>query len=486
MRIDELWEERTIKVAVILVAVSLLLVAFRGITFGLELQGGSIVQLQTERALSAAEMADVTTILSLRLNTVGLKDIKLRPWGSEFIIVEIAGAKPEEAEKVIGKPGRLAVKIGNITAFTGSGLAKVESFSKNPASGSWGVPFTLKDEAALSFRDVAVLTNFSRVYMYMDEGTRIAAVVSLANASTISEGATVEEKIRVPLEASLQGIVEKERINITKTITSALIVITLDEPLDEVAAERKEIIANAINSTGFEVRSIEFESSGLVNSAPLSESLIDELARGLTVKSLVLEVGGREEDREEAKTIEAVLKSGALPVKVKIAGSYAIGPTLGKEFMKTAMFAGIGAMITVSLIIFLKYRKPEIILPIIGTGLSEVVMILGFASLINWNLDLPAIAGIIAAIGTGVDDQIVITDEVLKGRDKAMRAKMKSAFFIIMASWLATVAAMTPLAFLGVGSPLMGFAITTVAGVTIGVFITRPAYATLIQHVIKK
>jgi len=477
---DELWEERNIKIAAALVVVSLLLIAFKGITLGLDLQGGSIVQLQAEKPLSPADMRDVINILSFRLNTVGLKDIKLRPWGNEFIVVEIAGATPEEAEKVIGKPGRLTVKIGNITAFTGADLKKVESFSKNPASGSWGVPFTITDEAAVRFREAAVATNFSRVFMYMDEGTRIVAIANLANASAAGGTSNIEEK----LKADLQSIVPGSRINATKTLTSMVVAIELDEPLSEIEGEKKEAIQSAFNTSGIQFRSIDFESTGLVNSAPMSAGLIEELAKGLTVKSLVLEVGGREEDREEAKTIEAVLKSGALPVKVKVAGSYAIGPSLGEEFIKSALIAGAGAIITVSLIIFLKYRKPEIIIPIMATGLSEVVMILGFASLINWNIDLPAIAGIIAAIGTGVDDQIVITDEVLKGKEKAMRAKMKSAFFIIMASWFATVAAMLPLAFIGMGT-LTGFAITTVAGVTIGVFITRPAYATLIQHVVK-
>jgi len=58
--------------------------------------------------------------------------------------------------------------------------------------------------------------------------------------------------------------------------------------------------------------------------------------------------------------------------------------------------------------------------------------------LINWNLDLAAIAGILAAVGTGVDDQIVITDEALKGARVARnwKSRMKNAFFIIFACLL--------------------------------------------------
>ena len=45
---------------------------------------------------------------------------------------------------------------------------------------------------------------------------------------------------------------------------------------------------------------------------------------------------------------------------------------------------------------------------------SEVIILLGLASVTGYSLDLAAIAGIIAAVGTGVDDQIVITDEIVK------------------------------------------------------------------------
>lgn len=477
LNFDELWEERPIKIAVIIVIVSLLLISFKGIKLGLDLKGGSIVQLQVERPLASQEMEDIINVLSFRLNAIGLKDIRIRPWGNQFIIVEIAGTTPEEAEKVIGKPGKLTVKVGNITVFTGKELIKVDSFRKNPASGSWGVPFTINDEAAIRFRDAAIATNFSQVSMYLDEGTRVFATASLRNVSNLDNA----EKM---LEEKLNSILKPAKINITKTITNAIITIEFEREIESIDEAKKAEIKRVINETFGSINEIRFESTGLVNRAPMSQSLQQELAKGLTVKNLVLELGGSEKDREEAKRIEAMLKSGSLPVRVKVAGSFAIGPTLGEEFTNSAILAGIGALIVVSLVVFLRYRRQEIIMPIIATGISEVIIILGFASLINWNIDLPALAGIIAAIGTGVDDQIVITDEVLRGREKAMRAKIKSAFFIIMAAWLTTVAAMLPLAFLGMGA-LIGFAITTIAGVTIGVFITRPAYATMIRYIIK-
>ena len=106
----------------------------------------------------------------------------------------------------------------------------------------------------------------------------------------------------------------------------------------------------------------------------------------------------------------------------------------------------------------------------------------------SWTIDLPAIGGIIAAIGTGIDHQIIIADETLKGRKREegdIRRKIKTAMFIIFGAAATIIAAMFPLVFLGVGL-VRGFAITTIVGVLVGFLITRPAYAKIIESVAKR
>ncbi|HLP79760.1 MAG TPA: preprotein translocase subunit SecD, partial [Acidobacteriota bacterium] len=55
-----------------------------------------------------------------------------------------------------------------------------------------------------------------------------------------------------------------------------------------------------------------------------------------------------------------------------------------------------------------------------------------------------------------------------------------NAFTVIMLAYFTTIVAMLPLMFAGAGL-LKGFALTTIAGVTMGVFITRPAYGAVSQ-----
>ena len=145
---------------------------------------------------------------------------------------------------------------------------------------------------------------------------------------------------------------------------------------------------------------------------------------------------------------------------------------------------GFVAILAVVLVIFIRYRKIKIVLPMLITTISEVVIILGVAAFIRWNLDLAAIAGIIAAVGTGIDDQIVILDEVVKGQQYLnWKEKLKRAFFIIFTAYITTVVAMIPLWNAGAGL-IRGFAVTTIIGVTIGVLVTRPAFGAMAEKLL--
>ncbi len=191
----------------------------------------------------------------------------------------------------------------------------------------------------------------------------------------------------------------------------------------------------------------------------------------------------------EMKRLQTILESGSLPVKLNIAQSFTISPSLGEEFSKNALWIGFLSVLTVTLIIFLRYKKFLIVFPVFITLFSEIFLMLGLAALVSWQLDLASIAGIIVAAGTGVDDQIVIIDEVLRGKKDEQisdwKKKMKKAFFIIFAAYTTTVVAMIPLWWAGAGL-LKGFAFTTIAGVTFGVFITRPAFAVFIEKILNR
>ena len=164
-------------------------------------------------------------------------------------------------------------------------------------------------------------------------------------------------------------------------------------------------------------------------------------------------------------------------------------PAQGATFKTIVIVAMVLAQIAIGAIMYFRYREPRIILPMFLTSIFEVIILLGVYAGIGSQIDLPSVAGIIAVIGTGVDQLIIITDEVMTtGKaptTKKILQKLSTAFKIIVASAATVVVAMIPLYYMGFGS-LKGFAITTILGVFIGILITRPAYGRIISDILNK
>ncbi len=193
---------------------------------------------------------------------------------------------------------------------------------------------------------------------------------------------------------------------------------------------------------------------------------------------------------ESMKQLQTVLVTGSLPVKLEIVKTDGISPAIGSEFVKNALLLGLLSILAVTIVLVIRYRQPLISIPIVITMLSEITIVLGFAGLTGWNLDLAAIAAIVIAIGSGVDDQIVMIDETLndklgKERRRSWKERIGMAFLIVLLSYFTLAAAMIPLFFAGAGL-LRGFAITTLVGITAGVLITRPAFAQFMEVLLKK
>ena len=429
-KLIEFFKDYRVILIIVLLIGSVASISVFGIQEGLDLKGGSQIEIHLEKPVDTNTMNTVTSVLDKRLNAFGVRDVQVRASGDQDVIIDIAGVKPDEVANLVGAPGKFEAKIGNDTVLVGSDIVTVKTYSVE--GNTWHVPFTITTEAANKFAQLANGKAGQPVNMYLDG--------NLVSSPTLDPG-----------------------------------------------------LANGVASTDVEV-------SGAENSSAQAQS--------------------------QAKNIQTILQSGALPVSVTITGISSVDASLGEQFKNGALIAGGLALVVISLIIFIRYRDPKLVLPIILTSIAELILILGVASVIRWNIDLAAIAGILAAIGTGVDDQIIITDEVLKGkkdlesvsksgktrkskkikkgkkakktgdrkvkvskRTTGFRVRIRSAFFIIYASAATLIAAMLPIAYIGFTrgttgiGVLTGFAFTTIIGVLIGIFITRPVYAKFIEMI---
>jgi preprotein translocase subunit SecD len=224
-----------------------------------------------------------------------------------------------------------------------------------------------------------------------------------------------------------------------------------------------------------------------VFNAPLNPSLAQKLKTG-PERDLVATTGTGDASMNEAIALEIHLRAGALPVNVITAGSGEVSATTSDQFKAYCLYAGILALFTVGAVVLYRYREPSIVMPMMIINASEVIILLGIARFIQ-QLDLASIAGLIAVLGTGIDQLVIITDEVLhEGRVPSPSLYVKRlsrAVGIIVVSAATVFIAMLPLAVLDL-STLRGFAIVTIMGTLIGVMITRPAYGQVIMGILSR
>jgi preprotein translocase subunit SecD len=192
------------------------------------------------------------------------------------------------------------------------------------------------------------------------------------------------------------------------------------------------------------------------------------------------------ESIDDVRTLRVNLLAGATPAPLDIdAGTqYFLEPSLAEDFKLYSLVTGLISVIAVAGVVAARYGRPRVAVPMILTAGAEVFLLLGFAAVVGYPLDLAAIAGFIAVVGTGVDDLIIIADEILQEGDvstgRVFESRFRKAFWVIGAAAATTIVAMSPLAFMSLGD-LTGFALFTIVGVLIGVLVTRPAYGDILR-----
>lgn len=183
---------------------------------------------------------------------------------------------------------------------------------------------------------------------------------------------------------------------------------------------------------------------------------------------------------EDAKNLTNLLKSGALPVNIKILEVRTIGATLGVESIKQTQFAGMLAMAAIWLFMFIIYKIPGLIANVVLAIYGFLV--LASLSMVGATLTLPGIAGFILTLGMAVDANVItferIKEELGKGyeMDEAIERGFSNGLPAIIDGNLTTLLVAAVLFFYGTG-PVKGFAVTLSLGVMItmitAIFITK-------------
>jgi len=444
---------------------------------GLDLQGGVRALILPENA--SKEIVERTIdILAARVNAFGLREIPMRAVqiGEDWRIqMEWAGATQEEVRNLIEKQGKFEAFINQTASLTQ--VFGVLKFN--------GKEFSLQWEPAGADRMTIQGATLNRTTLSIGQSVTIDDVeltyagVNQSKATFMAKTFTGRDILRVfrdPTRAQVAPAGNAWRFQFQILLSSEaaerFAKVTRDMPIAATGAAQEYLAAP-----------IDFYLDGnFTRSLQIGASL-----RGQALTEPVIEgpAATREAAKKEMNVLQAILESGALPTSIKIESIQSVSAALGAQFMQIAVIGLLGAIIFVSFIIYARYKDIRIVLPIILTSGTEILLIFGIAAAVKWTIDLAAIAGIMAAIGTGVDNQIVITDETAARKKEkevaGIAQKMKQAFFIIFTSAFAITGAMIPLFLVG-ASVMKGFALTTLLGVWVGVLITRPMYAKILEY----
>lgn len=460
----------------------------------------TLLRENVTNAVCSQTRSEVIEILKNRVDPLGTRGAVLKPLGGNLVLYEIPGLQPQEAEVLLGKQGRLEVWLEDEVLLYGEHILRVDppraSLEQRNAA---ELPFRLTDEGAERFREGAAgKANYPTV-VYVDRPTDAVLLVQEELLSGLPVLEYVDHMFRarglpeegggyylqVPAAVTPGGALSVDALSFLQEMSSTKSrILLVGEFSEEVlrGLPSSYSVENVPKPEGGAEAWIR-EACGCKSVITISPSLAQELLTGRTVKDLVITVSraSGEEAMKEARTLRTIL-SQRLPVGVSVEGETVLEARLGTTFLRQLLWAGLFSFLGVGALIFFRYRRPSITLAVMGTMVLELVITLGVVSLLPYSLDLAELAGVVLVIGTGVDAQIIITDEILRGGVREVRApgglrdRVRRAFRVIWGSSLTTLVAMLSLATLGFGE-MRGFALITILGILLSVLLTRPLYA---------
>ncbi|MUU25172.1 protein translocase subunit SecD [Helicobacter pylori] len=170
----------------------------------------------------------------------------------------------------------------------------------------------------------------------------------------------------------------------------------------------------------------------------------------------------------QASDLAIALRSGAMSAPIQVLEKRIIGPSLGKDSIKTSIIALVGGFILVMGFMALYYSMAGVIACM--ALVVNLFLIVAVMAIFGATLTLPGMAGIVLTVGIAVDANIIINErirEVLRegeGIAKAIHLGYINASRAIFDSNITSLIASVLLYAYGTGA-IKGFALTTGIGI---------------------
>jgi len=176
---------------------------------------------------------------------------------------------------------------------------------------------------------------------------------------------------------------------------------------------------------------------------------------------------------ETANELAIALRSGALPVALKVVEERTVGPDLGQESIESGLIAALIATVAVLTFMIVTYGRFGVYANI--ALILNLFLILGTMALLNATLTLPGIAGFVLTVGSAVDANVLINERIREERKhgrrviQAIEVGYKEASRAIFDANITNVIAAALLYLFGSG-PVKGFAVVLFIGICTSVW----------------
>lgn len=376
---------------------------------------------QTNAGLDQAvkqAMADAREVVDRRINALGTLEPTIVLEGRNRILVEVPGLKdPEALKALLGKTARLEFKLVDITANP------AQIATGNAPIGSEILPYP---DAPAGLPYVAYPTR---------EGQRPR--IALKRQTIVSGDQLIDAK---------QEFDQQQQVVVGFTFDGQ---------------GGRRFARTTQENTG---KPFAIIVDGQVISAPnINEPIMGgrgQISGGFTVES--------------ANELAIALRSGKLPVALKVVEERTVSAELGQDSIEKGILAGVVGTLALILFMLVTYVRFGVYTTL--ALLVNAVMIFGIMAFFGATLTLPGIAGFVLTIGAAVDANVLINERIREEQRMRNRAAVpavefgyKEASRAIFDANITNVISAAIMFVFGSG-PIRGFAVVLAIGIITSVF----------------
>ena len=414
---------------------------------GLDLKGGVSVQLegyQTDGSqVTRQEMEQAVQVIQQRVNSLGVTEPEIQIQGQNQVIVNIPGiTDSRRAVEVIGRTAQLG--FYEVLASGGGQVVADDQVQQTEKQ----LRENLQQDDAYEPGKTKIL--FEESPNPQGQGTLVAGYIvhehpDLTGDVLASANLDRDQAGRLQVAMRLTGEGARQFGDLTQRISS-----------------------NAMSSGQPGTGQLAIVLDQDVVSAPVVDQAI---YGGQVVIENKSSPSGLPE--AEARELEIVLQTGALPVNMKVLSVTSIGPTLGADSLKSGLIAALVGFGLVLLFLIAVYRALGVVADL--ALLIYAFLLWGLIVAIPVTMTLPGIAGIVLSVGVAADANIVIferiKEEVRRGKTPrtAIQTGYQKGFRAILDGNITTLITAFILFALSSGS-VRGFAVLLSIGVVLSMF----------------